>query len=394
MAEYEAFAFLNTEKHGAAAAVNIKQYEAAAVEKELPKFEDFFPTEAAAAVVEGGAGGNEDTAEAPAPRLIRTEAKHFWRTNDRIEFRIYEVRQHKTMVVIAGNAEDAENEFRPLYIDLEALYTVLENKAQSSPTVQKAPLEPLTKRQIIVDEDLWKTAADFLLQRLAPQKEPIPLPEWFGGADLRLVSSTPAAAAGGTAESGTAGDTAGTAVPADTTSAPAAAAPADTASAPAAADAPAADTADPPGEPYLERQVVLSKLHGDPDDRSLEFQCPASLKPVAEQLSKWRLPEGVVNPAAAAKEVAAAAASVADAAAQGEASAEGAAGASPAAGSGIAAVRALSPRKAAGSADKKEAGGASKQKPGSKKKDKPSGGAPASAASKAKAKKGAASKKG
>ena len=214
MAEYEAFAFLNTEKHGASVGHNAKTYFVDRVEEVAPTWADLFLR----------SGNGDDTssslstatttttttttplstpapAPSPPPRLIHSSEKSFWRTGDRVLFHLYEDRRRRLFIVVSRDAaappptdasQPPTGEYRPLFIRLDLVYTLLENKAQSSSSAPRAPLEPLRKRTITDDDALVNEAVQFLLARLAPAgKEPLPLPPWLGGEGLRGEDGQP-----------------------------------------------------------------------------------------------------------------------------------------------------------------------------------------------------------
>ena len=213
MAEYEAFAFLNTEKHGASVGHNAKTYFVDRVEEVAPTWADLFLR----------TGNGDDTssslpkttsttttttplaatppAPSPPPRLIHSSEKSFWRTGDRVLFHLYEDRRRRLFIVVSRDAaappptdasQPPTGEYRPLFIRLDLVYTLLENKAQSSSSAPRAPLELLLKRTITDDDTLVSEAVQFLLARLAPAgKEPLPLPPWLGGEGLRGEDGQP-----------------------------------------------------------------------------------------------------------------------------------------------------------------------------------------------------------
>mmetsp|Transcript_21861 Transcript_21861/g.36860 ORF Transcript_21861/g.36860 Transcript_21861/m.36860 type:complete len:326 (+) Transcript_21861:178-1155(+) len=107
----------------------------------------------------------------PAQRLLHKSEKSFWRTQDRVEFSLYEDRAAGVLVVTAQNVVNKAEIYRTVFLDLAALYFELEAKAQGN-------RDPLTKKKnkILGDDVLAKAAADFVLARLNIKGDPLPWP--------------------------------------------------------------------------------------------------------------------------------------------------------------------------------------------------------------------------
>ncbi|KAF0700166.1 Aste57867_9294 [Aphanomyces stellatus] len=124
-------------------------------------------------VVKGPPTFDELYSPRPAARQIHMSEKLFWRTNERVEYRMVEVRAEKLLLVVPTNitthevrvpsstsALDFVEEYRPLCVALPLLYQLVENKKQG-----KAWHTALEKR-VLVDAELKAAAPEFLLTRL------------------------------------------------------------------------------------------------------------------------------------------------------------------------------------------------------------------------------------
>lgn len=103
--------------------------------------------------------------------LIAKTEKSFWRTQDRVEFALYENRMEKVLVVTARNMEKKDEVYRTIFLDLPKLYFELEAKAQGN-------RDPLTKKKNkkLDDEALSKSVTDYVLTRLNLKSDHIAWP--------------------------------------------------------------------------------------------------------------------------------------------------------------------------------------------------------------------------
>ena len=110
--------------------------------------------------------------------LIHKSEKSYWRTQDRVEFALYEDRKNAVLVITAHNVEKTDEIYRTIFLDLEKLYFELEAKAQGH-------RDPLTKKKNkkLNDEALVKATTDFVLTRLNIKKEPLPWPTFLESVD-------------------------------------------------------------------------------------------------------------------------------------------------------------------------------------------------------------------
>lgn len=107
----------------------------------------------------------------PAQRLLSKSEKSFWRTQDRVEFSLFEDRAAGVLVVTAQNVVNKAEVYRTVFLDLATLYFELEAKAQGN-------RDPLTKKKnkILGDDALAKAASEFVLARLNIKADPLPWP--------------------------------------------------------------------------------------------------------------------------------------------------------------------------------------------------------------------------
>ena len=85
------------------------------------------------------------------PVLIKKEEKSYWRTRDRIEYALYEDRQHKVLVVTCYNVE-AKEALRTIFVCLETLFFEVESKARAS----RDALTKKKDKKLAEDADLRK----------------------------------------------------------------------------------------------------------------------------------------------------------------------------------------------------------------------------------------------
>ena len=102
-------------------------------------------------------------------RQIHQSEKHYWRSNERVRYTVYEDRGAECAIVVPIHT-DKEEELRTLYLSLPLLYSRLENKKQ------KKEGHALPEKTVLSDAQIEKAAADYLLSRLALSDGEVPIP--------------------------------------------------------------------------------------------------------------------------------------------------------------------------------------------------------------------------
>ena len=115
-------------------------------------------------------------------RLIHKEEKSYWRTRDRVEYKLYESRENKVLVITCRNIESKED-FRTIFLDLQVLYFELEAKALG----HRDGLDKLADKKISSDVSLDKATAEYVVSRLIIGKEPLPWPEFDTDGHIKVV---------------------------------------------------------------------------------------------------------------------------------------------------------------------------------------------------------------
>jgi hypothetical protein len=143
MAEFKAFGFLG--------------------HKEPPKFKDFYVKGK-----EEAAKTFKDLWPVRERKKIHQSEKHYWRSNERIQYTIHEDRDAECAIVVSIDT-DKKEELRTLFVSLPLLYSQLENKKQ------KKEGHELPEKVTLTDAEIEKQASDYLLSRFAISADaPIP----------------------------------------------------------------------------------------------------------------------------------------------------------------------------------------------------------------------------
>ena len=123
-------------------------------------------------------------------KTLKKEEKLFWRTRHRLEF-IYEERRSAKAIVVHVREVDSNTHWRPLVVDLEILFPLIDEKRSTKPD-----------SGINDDAKLGRVACEYLSTRLLPSKGEQPLPLWFqpGGSGVGAPPSEVAGAEGAGAE--------------------------------------------------------------------------------------------------------------------------------------------------------------------------------------------------
>lgn len=110
--------------------------------------------------------------EDPSQRLICRKEKSFWRTQDRVEFALFEDRKWGVLVATCRNVEKLDEVYRTIFLDLEKLYFEVEAKAQGN----REPLTKKNSKKLNDDASLFKAVSDFVLSRLNIKVDRLPWP--------------------------------------------------------------------------------------------------------------------------------------------------------------------------------------------------------------------------
>ncbi|EQC38090.1 hypothetical protein SDRG_04520 [Saprolegnia diclina VS20] len=100
-------------------------------------------------------------------RQLHVSEKLFWRSNERIEFRLLELRAQQLLLVLSVNVTTNE-EYRPICIHAPLLYQVLENKKQGK------PFSTVVEKRVLGDGELRAAVQEFVLSRVKLMDKPPP----------------------------------------------------------------------------------------------------------------------------------------------------------------------------------------------------------------------------